>query len=155
MLPGELVHKIALEDKHGLGVDGAAKLGLALKVDDAAVPDAHCAGNLMRQAELEIPVPRHRQAIDPPDGGTRRPYLDELAVVLFHVELFHKVRTVHAGFERLFQMLGLHQRGLLHGGHRGGFDHHVAHERELERQLALILGHAGTEIHQARPARVG
>ena len=82
--------------------------------------------------------PRHRQAIDPPDGGTRRPYLDELAVVLFHVELFHKVRTVHAGFERLFQMPGLHQRGLLHGGHRGGFDHHVAHKRELERQLAPV-----------------
>ena len=48
LVAGELVHKIALEDKHGLGVDGAAKLGLALKVDDAAVPDAHCAGNLMR-----------------------------------------------------------------------------------------------------------
>ena len=47
-------------------------------------------------------------------------------------QIFHKVRTVHAGFERLFQMLGLHQRGLLHGGHRGGFDHHVAHERELK-----------------------
>ena len=35
-----------------------------------------------------------------------------------------------------------------HGGHRGGFNHHVAHERELERQLALVLGHAGTEIHK-------
>ena len=44
LVAGELIHKIALEDKHGLGVDGAAELGLALKVDDAAVPDAYGAG---------------------------------------------------------------------------------------------------------------
>ena len=102
----------------------------------------------MRQAELEIAVPRDRKPVDPAHGGPGGPDLDEITVVLFHVQLFHQIGPVQAGFKGLFKVRPLDEDGLAHGGHRGGFDHHVAHERELERELTLILGHAGTEVHQ-------
>ena len=67
-LAGKEIGQVALEDHHGLGMDGAAQFGFPLQVDDAFMADAHGTGDAVGQAEFKITVAGDRQAVDLTDG---------------------------------------------------------------------------------------
>ena len=141
---GEVAH----EYHHGLGVDGAAQIRLALEVDDAVVAHAHGAGDAVRQAELEGAVGGHGQAVDLAYGLSLGLHLDGVAVVLLHVELFDQARAVVALGVGLLEHGARDLGQALHLGKGRRLDHVLAQDGKLEREALLVVAEVGTEVHE-------